>query len=111
MIYNETGSGGVGVRGCGAVSKLHIYELPFSTGDILYSLAKAKRGVMYKVVIKEIVPCKIHLTQGLFTVLYRDTLNALWNESDLVGFAQARAEAIQYWQDLAVSVQNLAKKC
>jgi len=47
-----------------------------------YSLIKANRGILEKVVIKSQKLIKSKKTYNRFVVLYTDTLNGLWNESD-----------------------------
>jgi hypothetical protein len=111
MTYNETGSGGLFVFCCAATSGSHIFETAFSPRDVLYNVYKARHGIMERVVIKEIVPCKLYITQGLFRAMYRDTFNALWNEWDLVSFTDAQALAIAYWERLRDDLAALPLSC
>jgi hypothetical protein len=107
MIYNEIGSGGVKLRGCAKYSENHIYTTIFGVGDILYNIDKARRGVLEKVVIKQIIPINTRFTYGQFKVLYKDTLNALWNERDLVTLGQAQTIAVAYYGQLLEDLQEL----
>jgi hypothetical protein len=113
MIYNEVGFGGVKTSGCAIVFVPHITYTAFGVGDILYNIHKARRGVLEKVVIKQIIPAKTILTNGLFVVLYKDTLNGLWNEYDLVTLADAKLIAETYYQNLLDDLAELEaqKKC
>jgi hypothetical protein len=111
MIYNEIGHGGIKVRGCGINSISHIYEIAFEIGDILYNIYKAKRGILEKVVIKQIVTVKMQKIKGKLVVIYKDTFNALWNEWDLVDFATAKGLAEAYYDQLAEDYENLTNQC
>lgn len=80
MTYDETGSGGLTVEGCGLATLLrnNLYVERYRAGNILYAAHRARKGVLEKVVIKKV--------SGY---LYTDTLNGIWNEEDLVEFDDA----------------------
>lgn len=107
MTYNEVGSGGAKTGGCVIVLVSHQYVTMFGIGDILYNIHKARKGVLEKVVIKELVPIKQSLTYGQFRVIYKDTLNALWNETDLVDLETAKDLAEEYYEDLLARIAAL----
>jgi len=109
-IYDETSSGGAVLGGCASLVYLKTYITAFGVGDIVYSLPKAKRGVLEKVVIKRLKVLSEQRTGGVFQVMYVDTLNALWNEWDLVSHAEAIAIAKAYYEDLLALAQSL-KTC
>lgn len=113
MEYNELGSGGVGSAGCAVISMYHVYTTLYGIGDVLYNIDKARRGVLEKVVIKQIIRVKPSLTMGQFKVMYKDTLNGLWNEYDLVTPDQAQALALAYYNKLLADLAALeaAKPC
>lgn len=98
--YNEVGSGGAKMRGCGVVEHIHVVATTFGPGDVLYSIYKARRGILEKVVIKYAKIIKNKRTGGQYVFLYVDTLNALWNEYDLVPYSQAYQLAQNYLADL-----------
>ena len=100
MTYDEMGSGGVSLRGCGPVTLLHSLVTSFSAGDILFNIKKARRGVLEKVVVKTTRVVANRRTFGAKRVLYTDTLNGLWNEDELVPYQQAVALAEAYYQNM-----------
>jgi hypothetical protein len=89
MTYDEVGSGGLEAGGCVITSALHPQITAFGVGDTLYSMTKARRGVLEKVVIKSVRSILNKRTLAVRTTLYVDTLNALWNEWDLVPYGTA----------------------
>lgn len=99
-VYSRSTSGGVKISGCWPIVVSHIYTTQYGVSDIVYNVRKARKGVLEKIVIKEIVPVKMSLTGGQFLAMYRDTLNGLWNERDLVSSATAVALAEDYYVDL-----------
>ena len=124
--YNETGSGGglVGgialnahsptyggakVGGCAALVYVKTYTTKYGAGDIVYSLPKAKRGILERVVIRRVNALNSLLTQGAFEVMYVDTLNSLWNEWDLVSHADALAIAKSYYEALLEDWEEVNK--
>ncbi len=110
MIYDEIGSGGVNTKGCAYYDRTHIYTTKFGVGDILYNIYKARRGKLEKVVIKQILPIKTIYTGGQFKVMYKDTLNGLWNEWDLVILADAKALSLAYYEALLEDLAELQAK-
>ncbi len=98
--FNETGLGGALIAGCVLVTFLDRFHTTYGQGDIAYNVNKAKVGVLERVVIKKQRVIRNLKTQGMFTVLYIDTLNALWNEFDLVSFSEAKVLATAHIEDL-----------
>lgn len=99
-IFNDTSSGGAVFGGCASVSYVKTYITEFGSGDIVYSLPKARKGILEKVVIKKTSTVNSKFTQGAFRVLYVDTLNSLWNERDLTSHANAISLAKAYYENL-----------
>ena len=78
---NYVGSGGATFGGCATITKLVYIAHEWSVGELLYSKQKAAKGIMEPVVIKQI----LFNDRYVQTIpIYRDTLNYLWNEGDLV---------------------------
>lgn len=126
MTYNEIASGGivcgglvdityiplvggVEIGGCSIISTSHRHVTSYGVGDILYDIAKARRGVLEKIVIKQILVCKTKFTGGAIVVLYKDTFNALWNEYDLVDFDDAKEIAENYYLDLIADLEKIGQ--
>jgi hypothetical protein len=110
MTYNEISAGGIRVHGCAIITKAHIYTTLYGVGDIVYNIDKAKMGILEKVVIKELIQAKPKFTSGIFVVLYKDTLNALWNEYDLVTYEDAKALAETYYENLLADLAKIQAK-
>jgi hypothetical protein len=110
MIINENFSGGIKLAGCIVEEFFKNYNTLYGPGDVVYSLIKANRGVLEKVIIKSQKLIKSKKTYNRFVVLYTDTLNGLWNESDLIEFDDAKLIAENYWFDKLVDIENI-KKC
>ena len=101
MSYDEVGAGGVTADGCVAPEWLWSSLTVFGVGDTAYSIAKARRGILEKIVVKVVRAVSSRKTQGARTVLYQDTLNGLWNEFDLVTYD----EAIELVHQHAVAIE------
>ena len=91
MTYEEVGSGGVKSGCCAVVEALYARVTALGVGDTLYSIAKARRGKLEKVVIKAVRTVTSRRTYGSNRVIYQDTLNGLWNEYELVLHEEALA--------------------
>ena len=98
--FNEIGSGGVLTAGCVLVTFLDKLHTIYAKGDFAYNVNKARVGVLERVVIKRQRVIQNIKTHGLLTVLYVDTLNALWSDSDLVPFSEAQSLATIYLDGL-----------
>lgn len=102
MIFHETTSGGATLAGQAAADRLRPVRTTFGVGDTVYVAAKAKRGGLEKVVVKEVRSVISRRTHGSNRVLYRDTLNGLWNEGDLVPYQSA----LELIADYGTEVEN-----
>lgn len=96
MIYSNVMSGGAKTYGCAVSYGGHVYVTPFGPGDVTYNVHKARKGVLEKVVVKQIVTVRASLVGGLFSYLYKDTFNGLWNADELVTLDVAKDLAIAY---------------
>ncbi len=109
-VFNEIMDGGVVIAGCTLYTFLDRVRTLYGPGDILYNIDKAKKGVLERVVIKRQRVLRSRTTEGQFQVLYIDTLNALWNEWDLVSHAVASDLAIAYFEKLLDDLSKLECK-
>jgi hypothetical protein len=107
--YDETVAGGGKVAGCATITYIKVYTTLYAAGDIVFNVDKARRGVLEKVVIKKQKVINSAKTGGQFKVMYVDTLNALWNEWDLVSHAQAIEVAKTYYENLLADAESLSK--
>lgn len=96
MIYDEVGSGGMIVGGCGETDVRRHSSSLFAAGDVLYDLKKAQRGILEAVTIKKVrIPNTVR-TGGIPRALYLDTFNSLWNERDLTDYGTALALVAEF---------------
>lgn len=108
MTYDEIGPGRAEGGGCAVVGIMHPSVTAFGLGDTLYSAAKARRGVLEKVVVKSIRTITTRRTLAAGKTLYEDTFNALWNEWDLVTLEKALLLVAAYRQKLRDEASKLA---
>ncbi len=105
MDFTYVATGGVQVFNC-ADCKFSItrhYEFPI--GSILFIKAKAMKGLYRRVVIKEV------RFPSAYVNLYVDTLNALWNEDELVSHQTAIALIQQYTITRHAELEQIVKMC
>lgn len=85
----------IGISGaCGGGTSFKTYTYRYAEGSIVYSLAKAARGIIHPIAIKA-VKLK-NLTQPQVTAIYVDTYNSLWNEDMLCTESEAQQVALSY---------------
>jgi hypothetical protein len=90
--FNELAEGGALTGGCVVPKLTHRRQSYFGPGDIAYDARKARQGVLEPVAIKKHKMLWLGRSQS---VLYIDTLNGMWNETDLVDFRTAAALAVE----------------
>jgi hypothetical protein len=94
-IYTFNPSGGV-VVGCGCVPVVldKYYYVKFGPRDVVYVKKEAEGGVLEKLVIKN------YVINDLFQPVYKDTLNGLWLEYELVSYDVAIQLAKYYYNHM-----------
>ena len=103
-------SGGVLIKSCSFIRFVQQVYTKYFPRDILYNIHAARKGKLEKIVLKERLVSNFKKTYGRLNVVYKDTFNGLWNESDLVEYAEAYEIANAYYQDLLLEVEKL-KDC
>lgn len=107
----STGTSTANSYACGVGRRARAISYRFSEGTIVYSVARAMKGVMEEVVIKTVKLAYGAKTQGAVIILYLDTLNALWNEGDLCTEEEAQVLAIEYLENLAAAAETALSQC
>lgn len=79
----------------------------FAIGSILFSCAKARKGIIEVVAIKDVRLLNSKSTYSQWVALYIDSFNGLWNEDELCTEIEARQAATDY---LYQQQQDLLKK-
>jgi hypothetical protein len=108
-IFNESGNGGKIAGGCAVITYIKTYRTAFAAGDIVFNIDKATKGVLERIVIKRPKIINSARTGGHFEAMYVDTLNALWNEWDLVSHAEAIILVQLYYEELLEEAAALAR--
>jgi len=91
--FHVTGTGTC----CAIGQTAYAISYRWAIGSILFSCAKANKGVLEMVVIKNIM---LNNTKfGQIVPIYVDTYNWYWNEEELCIESVARANAISYLQE------------
>lgn len=93
MIYNYQGSGFIEVSGCASVQKYTFILYRWDERSVVFLKPKAVRGVLERIAIKKVL---LNYNMGNFIPIYKDTLNSLYNESELISEFEARALAQDY---------------
>jgi hypothetical protein len=116
MDYEHVSTGTVRLGGTADFVVVNNYIVTYSIGSVVYLRAKAMRGILKKVAIKNVFlfPSKINaFSAGLagkcnFNPLYLDTWNSYHNERDLCGYEEAVALAEEYLESYAQRLENAA---
>lgn len=109
--YTYIGSGGAETLGCAEVSMKVYYVYPYGEGSIVFLRYKAERGVLEKIAIKRVLIRQNAKTGGAVLFLYQDTLNALFNESDLCTQEEAVAIATAYYEKVQADALKAVRYC
>jgi hypothetical protein len=84
MSLNYTASGGAKTGGCAGVRVAKYIATSFKANDNAYVLDSALKGIIEKVVVKEVILTKNGFTYNQYLVKYKDTYNRLYIEGDLL---------------------------
>lgn len=109
MNYSYIGSGGAITGGCARTSRSAYIKYKWGEGSIVYVYAKAIKGIVEAVCIKQVLLNSGPKTYNQVIPIYKDTYNYLWNESDLITEADARYYALAYWEQRNAEI--LAWQC
>jgi hypothetical protein len=104
-----TAAGGAKTGGCALTSR-YVY-IPYKWGEnsVLYIKHKAVKGILERIAVKRVILNSGPKTGNQIVPIYQDTLNSLWNESDLITESEARDLALAYWE--AREAQIAAAQC
>lgn len=84
MSLDYTASGGAKTGGCAGVKVSRFIPTSFQVNDNAYVRDSALKGIIEKVVVKEIIVTKNGFTYNQYLVKYKDTFNRLYIEGDLL---------------------------
>lgn len=118
MDYDYTTTGGLRVGSCAAYQLTHFFIYGFAVGSIVYSRAKANKGVYEKIFIKNIKPVSRYPVTGKnvvpetrFKAMYVDSLNGYWNEDELVSYEVATDLVDAYYVRAYAEAEQMALLC
>ncbi len=103
MDYEFTGSGDLKTYGCPEVVVDKYYRHKYEVGSTVFDLFSARKGRLEAIVIEKVFFIPVG---GVYGVMYRDTLNARYNEADLVTHDEAIQIATAYLNRKLASVQG-----
>ncbi len=71
------------IGGCAGVSVKKYYLNKFEEGDVVYFVPKARRGILEPHAIREVMIKPVNGNEIWPIFLYKDSLNAYFNENEL----------------------------
>lgn len=100
ITYVYEASGGLNLRKCGighSVDPKYVRNVAFSVGDQAWLKYRAEKGILESVTIKKIkLTPSLYEGRGWCLVIYFDTFNAAYNETDLIYYSEALALVQDY---------------
>ena len=115
VFYTYTASGSLNLRKCGLGYSEHpryVRNTAFAVRDQAWLKYRAIKGILEWIVIKKIRLVDFsYRGDGLIVILYVDTFNALYNEDDLISYADAviLVNNYLYQQELARAAAECLK--
>lgn len=79
-----TGNGVVRTGGCAATKSIKLIPVNFRVNDQAFVVSSAIKGVLERVIIKEVIAVRNHKTFNQYLVKYKDTWNRIYFEGDLL---------------------------
>ena len=110
MSFSYTGSGGLILFGCANTTYQRLYPYDFAVGSIVYCLAKAQKGKLKKLCVKEVLLHNIENNPDYVEFTYIDTLNAVWLQSELCSESDGIAAALNYYNNLQSQIVHIIEK-
>lgn len=96
---------------CAIITKTTTITYRFEKGSVVYPTAKARKGIMEPISIKDVRLISNNNTFKQVVVMYLDTLNGLWNENELSEEGDAKDLAIAYLERIKQLIAEELLKC
>lgn len=108
MVYTYEGDGTIKVQGSAKVwRKIYYYyeyqkykiaknQPKFKGNDAVYEKKAARKGILKKVIIDQIILNNNKKTYYKDATIYQDILNSLYMEEELITLEEAKAIALEY---------------
>ena len=87
MIFYYDCSGTVNISGCSRIGKNIYIFYKWGERSVVYIKPKAIRGILEKIAIRKVI---LNNKNGKYIPIYQDSLNSLYNESELISEIEAR---------------------
>ena len=94
-------------KGCADFSLADLLLIPYGEGSEVFVCAKARAGILEKLVIKKFSVIKSHKTFGKPIVQYFDTFNRIWFGHELCEEEDAITAAEAYYQNQLAKIAAL----
>lgn len=82
--FYYTGSGGIRTSGCADTKSVKFIPVNFRTGDQGFLKDSAIKGVLERIIVKEVIAVRNKATYNQYLVKYKDTWNRIYFEGDLL---------------------------
>lgn len=111
-MFTYVATGGLNAVGCSITTKTIFIRTKFKEGDFAYEERLARKGKLERLVIKKINVVNNLSTGGVYVINYKDTLNAIYLEEELIDEASALLLAEDFYQLQAdLALEQLKKLC
>jgi len=109
--FSYTAGGTLQTFGCPELDFIHSIPVAFPVGTTAYDRISASRGRMEAVVIKKVMVFHNKKTFGQYRIVYKDTLNSLYTDYDLLTHDDAKARVVAYlYRKIAEIDAELARR-
>jgi hypothetical protein len=106
MTYHYISSGFAKTGGCAKTQKAIYVHYKWGENSIVYLKYKAQKGILERIAIKRVILNAGTKTYNKIVPIYQDTLNSLYNESELISEVDARNLALEYWEIRESQIKN-----
>ena len=96
----------IGIYGCNNPQRSIFRNIEFPPGSTVYSVKKAKKGVLEKIEIRDV---RVVTKYGRMINLYQDSFSYLWNEYDLCSYEDALNFYSLYFNNLREEINSLER--
>jgi hypothetical protein len=93
MIFYYDCSGTVNISGCSRMEKNIYIFYKWGERSVVYIKPKAIKGILEKIAVKKVI---LNNKNNKYIPIYQDSLNSLYNESELISELEARNYAQDY---------------
>lgn len=100
MIFYYDCVGKLNISGCSRMERRISVLYKWGERSVVYIKPKAIRGILEKIAVKRVI---LNNKNNFYAPIYQDSLNSLYNESELI----SELEAINYVEDYIEKRKNM----